>query len=84
VGYLDAMSARRNISPSQGKLGSSIEQLIQISSYPAKLLSHRVARDTTVLREPFDPESTIVLNRAAKQYTGVVGCLPEKMTGRLT
>jgi hypothetical protein len=62
------------------KFGLFVKHLTQISSYPAKLLSDRVARDTTTLRETFDPESSmIVLNRVAKQYstrTGVVRCLP--------
>jgi hypothetical protein len=40
------------------KFRLSIKPLSQISSYPAKLLSDHVTRDTTAPREPFDPKSS--------------------------
>jgi hypothetical protein len=78
---LDAIPAKKkSFHLQQKKFGLSIKQLSQISRYPRSLLSDRVARDTTALREPFDPESsTIVLKWVAKQYStriGVVRCLP--------
>jgi hypothetical protein len=53
------------------KFGLSVKHLTQISSYPAKLLSDRVARDTTTLRETFGPGRARLCqsSRQAVQYT---------------